>query len=433
MGSRVQARSRIYTATLTHTPTHTPPAPPATMLEVVVATGAIFGMVFIVTGCSWFGRRRRYNRMDRDGYELNPVSTARRAGLTGWEIGEQDIVNESIVSETDETTVWRGSWGTFAADIRYFKTAGRPWKTYDEFAAAMIDLTSLQHENLSLIYGGGVSPDATKFVVAERAEGTTLRAHLSTVKPRWTDRQTIAAGIADAMQYLHASGAAHRNLTSETVMIDGLGIPKLEDYGVGAFMFPVHSRTQLGDKVSAAEAALDNGARPPLWLAPEVLSLWNPGVAVPEAGSVDPADASLPPDGLSLIATRAADTYSFAIVLWSLVVNHVPWGEIPAETADELATLVARAVIRGRRPAIPPEYAKVPAAKMIRTCWAESPRDRPTFTAIAAAFAANRLDSIANTDSAPHSPTGSSTSSPPRLNTATLQHATLTPSTEIYE
>jgi hypothetical protein len=36
-----------------------------------------------------FGRRRRYNRMDRDGYELNPVSTARRAGLTGWEIGEQ--------------------------------------------------------------------------------------------------------------------------------------------------------------------------------------------------------------------------------------------------------------------------------------------------------------------------------------------------------
>jgi serine/threonine protein kinase len=344
-----------------------------------------------------------------------------------------DIVNESIVSETDETTVWRGSWGTFAADIRYFKTAGRPWKTYDEFAAAMIDLTSLQHENLSLIYGGGVSPDATKFVVAERAEGTTLRAHLSTVKPRWTDWQTIAAGIADAMQYLHASGAAHRNLTSETVMIDGLGIPKLEDYGVGAFMFPVHSRTQLGDKVSAAEAALDNGARPPLWLAPEVLSLWNPAVAVPEAGSVDPADASLPPDGLSLIATRAADTYSFAIVLWSLVVNRVPWGEIPAETADELATLVARAVIRGRRPAIPPEYAKVPAAKMIRTCWAESPRDRPTFTAIAAAFAANRLDSIANTDSAPHSPTGSSTSSPPRLNTATLQHATLTPSTEIYE
>jgi hypothetical protein len=201
--------------------------------------------------------------------------------------------------------------------------------------------------------------------------------------------------------YLHNGGMSHRNLTSLSVIVDGLGVPKITNYGLGRCLTPVRSAKPLRSDIPSSAAALDEGLRPPLWMAPEVLAAWDPAAlnGAPEGG-IAGRDAPLSFGLPRAHEGKEADVYSFAVVLWELLVCRVPWYDIPADDSTALARVVASAVVGGRRPAIPTRYSRHAAAKLIRRCWVQDPAQRPTFTDIVASVASSSFDDDGGSDDA---------------------------------
>ncbi len=69
---------------------------------------------------------------------------------------------------------------------------------------------------------------------------------------------------------------------------------------------------------------------------------------------------------------KAADVYSFGILLWVLITQEQPYSFV------QQAWEVASYVISGKRLPIPSDT-PVSVAELIRKCWAQLPADRPTF------------------------------------------------------
>jgi len=93
--------------------------------------------------------------------------------------------------------------------------------------------------------------------------------------------------------------------------------------------------------------------------------MYHPAWIAPEALKKSPAD----------INTRAADMWSYAIMLWELSTREIPFSDLtPMETGMRIAT-------EGMRLDISPGISSH-MAKLIRICMNEDPGKRPTFDQI---------------------------------------------------
>ena len=168
---------------------------------------------------------------------------------------------------------------------------------------------------------------------------------------------TVALGIANAVNYLHARFIIHRDLKPANVLCDGNVTSgnftvKVTDFGVatqvkGSAKSMMHSRKEpLSDE---SERNLTGETGTYRWMAGEVIRH---------------EDYSF-----------SADVYSFAIILWQLLTREEPFMDVESV---EAARLVAREL---RRPPMPPE---VPAAleEMIKANWDDNPSSRWTFERI---------------------------------------------------
>lgn len=147
----------------------------------------------------------------------------------------------------------------------------------------------------------------------------------------------IAADVAKAMQFIHSLDRQlpRYHLNSKHIMIDVL------------------SDDELTARVNMADATFSFQGRGkayhPAWMAPEAL------VKAPK-----------------VINTKAADMWSFAILLWELATREVPFGHLtPMEAGMKVAT-------EGLRVEISPGISNH-MAKLIRICMNEDPGKRPAF------------------------------------------------------
>jgi hypothetical protein len=89
--------------------------------------------------------------------------------------------------------------------------------------------------------------------------------------------------------------------------------------------------------------------------------------------SYNPAPEVLTKDG---IYTEKADIYSYAIVLWEVAAKAIPFSE-----RGNFGAVVEDAVLNGERPIMPTTID--PAFKKLMVqCWAQNPKDRPSFEEI---------------------------------------------------
>jgi len=93
--------------------------------------------------------------------------------------------------------------------------------------------------------------------------------------------------------------------------------------------------------------------------------MYHPAWIAPEAMSKNPSDINI----------RAADMWSYAVLLWELATREVPFGDLsPMEAGMRIATEGLRLTIS---PGISPHM-----AKLIKICMNEDPGKRPTFDMI---------------------------------------------------
>lgn len=89
------------------------------------------------------------------------------------------------------------------------------------------------------------------------------------------------------------------------------------------------------------------GAGSVLWMAPEVIN--------------------------GEIFNEKIDVYSYAMCLVEVIARKLPW------TGSGSATIVPLKVSRGERPTWQLESAPAPLAELVRQCWCQEPRERPSF------------------------------------------------------
>lgn len=152
----------------------------------------------------------------------------------------------------------------------------------------------------------------------------------------------------------------------------------------------------------------------PEWMAPELLDIGHPSSPPAEGSSIAPGEGGLD--------WKAADRYSFAVILWELLTRKRPYLGFSGAAAVQAVgpTIVTLWAAEGRRPAFPGSEdgllpGSTPAAwKMLcERCWAENPADRPAFPEITQALRdmLPEINSWGDPDSTHELPTGGGTDS----------------------
>jgi serine/threonine protein kinase len=167
--------------------------------------------------------------------------------------------------------------------------------------------------------------------------GGSLADVLGSGAPWWdgTAKSIIVAGIVEGMMKIHAAGVIHRDLKPSNVLLDADHRPRICDFG--------SSRDLSVSGTLTAEVGT------PFYMAPELF------------------------EGEEY--NEKVDVYSFALLLYEVVVGH------PAFPATLTIMQLCRWILAGRRPDIPPGLRGF-VCGLIRRCWSSRSEERPEFTEI---------------------------------------------------
>ncbi|CAB1099599.1 unnamed protein product [Ectocarpus sp. CCAP 1310/34] len=209
-------------------------------------------------------------------------------------------------------------------------------------------LQNLTHPNLTMVLGAGQTPKGRTFVVMEYLDRGTLRARMDAARGGlgfWPGVRH-AVELASVMAYLHDDAMPgmcilHRDLKPDNLGFRG-NVMKLVDLG-------------LAKVIKHSEAGVDEFYR----MSGEVGSL---RYMAPEVASQYPYN-------------EKADVHSFGVVMWELVTGWLPYAGLSPEM------FMFQAVQHGQRPLM--QFGWDPDFKrLLASCWAEDPRDRPGFAYI---------------------------------------------------
>lgn len=184
-------------------------------------------------------------------------------------------------------------------------------------------------------------------IVTELMEGRSLKKYMLTLRPNLLDLRCsvkFALDIAQAMECLHGNGIIHRDLKPDNLLLTAdHKLLKLVDFGL--------AREETLAEMMTAETGTYR------WMAPELYST----VTLRH--------------GEKKHYNHKVDVYSFAIVLWELLANRMPF-----EGMSNLQAAYA-AAFKNTRPAIPKGIHE-DLVFILQSCWAEDPETRPNFAQV---------------------------------------------------
>ncbi|KAG9293838.1 hypothetical protein G9A89_019176 [Geosiphon pyriformis] len=186
-----------------------------------------------------------------------------------------------------------------------------------------------------LKFHGILERNGERFSITDWAKNGDMKTYLETHMLTWTDKLKIALQIAQALAFCHQVDVLHHDVRSHNIFLDGDRNAKLTNFYRSRKEEDPKSKTlTIPDMLSAMR-----------WTAPEKL---------------DP----------KYRFTKECDVYSYAIVLWEIATQQLPYGNI--ENSD-----VLERVKNGERPItnisdIPEEY-----ERLMRRGWNAEPRSRP--------------------------------------------------------
>ena len=97
-------------------------------------------------------------------------------------------------------------------------------------------LASLEHPNIVKVYDAGVHNGypwiALEYVPGPDLEGIAEGWRVHPPDNRYEPLEKIARGIIRGLEYLHARGLVHRDITPSTILVDPTGEPKITDFGM---------------------------------------------------------------------------------------------------------------------------------------------------------------------------------------------------------
>ncbi|KAJ8407535.1 hypothetical protein AAFF_G00273920 [Aldrovandia affinis] len=240
-----------------------------------------------------------------------------------------------------------------------------------EIIAELKQCKDLVHANICSFVGACLEPPRF-FLLTEFCPKGSLRDILrnNSIKLDWTFKYSLMLDIAKGMDYLHRSPLrAHSHLSSSNCVVDSRFVLKVTDFALG------HLRWQVGGETGSDH----DDWQSLLWRAPELLR-----------------------QGVSPKGTQKGDVYSFGIIVQEIVYRCGPFFipnctlkargvlEMDVSAANESGAAVT-VCFRDRgagdgggcsplRPHADPAECPEDAEALMRSCWRESPAERPDFS-----------------------------------------------------
>ena len=157
--------------------------------------------------------------------------------------------------------------------------------------------------------------------------------------PEWNNTKKFINiyGIASAMKYIHSKNIIHRDLKPGNIILDEYLYPKMADFGFAK------------DISQKLENINSNVLGTPAYISPEIYNKNKHG--------------------------KESDVYAFSITLYEIITNEKPFANLNRfQIMHEITSNNYR----------PPFNKKIPECykKLIESCWAEKPEERPTFDEI---------------------------------------------------
>jgi len=265
-------------------------------------------------------------------------STALGDVLRSWEIDLKEvIIYHPPLSQGGYGVVSKGQYhGTTVAVKTFLSYMGAV--PVEEYGREIALLCQLHHPNI-VLFMGACSDGNAPSIVTEFAERGSLFDVIHQHGDELTLKRThkILSGAAKGMLYLHSlvPPILHRDLKSGNVLVTRNWQAKICDFGLS--------------RSASLAATMTKRIGTTRWTPPEILSSQPYG--------------------------KAADSYSFGIVIWECFGRALPFAEENWDAAVE------ELILSGVRPVIP---ASMPStlAELVRECWTPKPEDRPHFEAI---------------------------------------------------
>ncbi|MCU1413328.1 MAG: hypothetical protein JWN80_668 [Microbacteriaceae bacterium] len=210
----------------------------------------------------------------------------------------------SLIARGGSSLVYRAEDNHLDRDVavKLFTTGGHGQT--ERFRAELKMLASLSHHGIVPVLDAGIdesSPrDPRPFLVLELVPGDSLKTLLERGELAQERVGEIAFEVAEALEYVHARGVIHRDITPSNVMI--------VDYGT-TFSRPRARLTDFG-------LALETGTNPS-----------SDGITEGTAAYLSPEQARLEP------LTTASDIYSLGLVLLEAFTRQIAFPGDPVESA----------------------------------------------------------------------------------------------------
>jgi serine/threonine protein kinase len=235
-------------------------------------------------------------------------------------------------------------------------------ESMDAFRDEVRVLAALNHHGVVAINDMGLdrssADEPRPFLIMEFVRGMTLRERLRERRPTTTEIGELGFEIAEALEYVHAQGVIHRDITPSNIMLVDYGAAlsrtraRLTDFGIAIAVGTKHEQGQPTEGT-------------PAYLSPEQASGWS--------------------------LTPASDIYSLGLVLLECFTGVI------AFPGDAVSSALARL---SSDPEIP-ETVPVRWAELLRRMTSRDPAGRPAAPELATDIRRTLRDSGRHTDTGP--------------------------------
>ncbi|EAY16849.1 TKL family protein kinase [Trichomonas vaginalis G3] len=202
-------------------------------------------------------------------------------------------------------------------------------------------------DNYFLLHFTGYTATHPFLIVTEYIQNGSLfdSLHDQTKSLDGTQKTIIALGIACGMARLHSFNIMHRDLKSLNILLDESYFPRICDFGAS--------------RIKSAESELvTQNIGTVHWMAPEMFDSTN--------------------------YTLAVDVYAYAILLWELLAEEIPYNGYSVPQ-------IMRTVCMNDQRLTIPQGTPPNLAKLIQLCWNRDPEKRPPFDRIFKIFKSHKV------------------------------------------
>ncbi|KAN0006671.1 hypothetical protein ACTFIU_003387 [Dictyostelium citrinum] len=253
------------------------------------------------------------------------------------ELSKDDVTFGDVIAAGASGKVYKGIYKGRDVAIKVYSSENFCFNI-DEFdrEVTIMSLIDSDHPNFTRFYGANKQNKKYLFHVSELVKSGSLRdLLLDKEKPlAYFTQLSIASDIANAMKHLHSIGVIHRDLKSLNVLIT-------EDFTAKVIDFGTSRNVDL-----AKQMTLNLGTS--CYMSPELF----------KGNGYD----------------ETCDVYAFGIVLWEIIARKEPYENVNSWSIPVM-------VAKGERPTIPSDCPSE-YSKLIKACWADKPKKRPSFKEI---------------------------------------------------